>query len=161
MPSINDSKHDEATDASWEATRGAISGAVKWGIGTAILGGLGYAMSPVYRGLTIQFKVYVPPLLHASPDTTIPSSSTIASSSVFRSIPSPLLYFIPIWGRGEGARLTRIQVHPNVGHGAGEHARGRPQAADVRGKDAGAAAGGGRAGVLEEDCEGAGRGRRG
>lgn len=59
MPSINDTKHDEATDASWEATRGAISGAVKWGLGTAILGGLGYAMSPVYRGLTIQFKVYV------------------------------------------------------------------------------------------------------
>ncbi|KAK3902607.1 hypothetical protein C8A05DRAFT_33682 [Staphylotrichum tortipilum] len=59
MPSVNDSKHDEATDASWEATRGAIAGAVKWGIGTALLGGLGYAMSPVYRGLTIQFKVYI------------------------------------------------------------------------------------------------------
>lgn len=31
----------------------------QWGIYAAILGGAGYAMSPIYRGLTIQFKVYV------------------------------------------------------------------------------------------------------
>jgi len=105
MPSINDSKHDEATDASWEATRGAISGAVKWGIGTAILGGLGYAMSPVYRGLTIQFKVYVPPLLHvhASPDTTIPSSSAMLPLPYF--VPSPHHFSISSrYGVGERAR---------------------------------------------------------
>jgi hypothetical protein len=59
MPSINENKHEEAVDASWEATRGAVSGAVKWGIASALLGGIGYALSPVYRGLTVQFKVYV------------------------------------------------------------------------------------------------------
>ncbi|KAL1839570.1 hypothetical protein VTJ49DRAFT_1391 [Mycothermus thermophilus] len=59
MPSINDTKHQEATDASWEASRGAVYGAVKWGIASAILGGIGYAVSPIYRGLTIQFKVYL------------------------------------------------------------------------------------------------------
>lgn len=62
MPSINDSKHDEAVDASWEAARGAVSGAVKWGLASAVLGGIGYAVSPIYRGLTIQFKVYVAPV---------------------------------------------------------------------------------------------------
>jgi hypothetical protein len=67
MPSINDNKHEEAVNASWEATRGAVSGAVKWGIASALLGGIGYALSPVYRGLTIQFKVYVPRLsIHLS-----------------------------------------------------------------------------------------------
>ena len=59
MPSLNTSKHEEAEDASWEATRGAVSGAVKWGLASALLGGLGYLTSPMYRGLTIQFKVYV------------------------------------------------------------------------------------------------------
>lgn len=50
-------RHTEATEASWEAVRGASYGAAKWGIATAMLGGLGYALSPIYRGLTIQFKV--------------------------------------------------------------------------------------------------------
>lgn len=59
MPSINDAKHEEAIDASWEASRGAVAGAIKWGIGSALLGAIGYAISPIYRGLTIQFKVYV------------------------------------------------------------------------------------------------------
>ncbi|CAP72855.1 uncharacterized protein PODANS_2_2870 [Podospora anserina S mat+] len=60
MPtSLNNAKHEEAVDASWAATRGAVSGALKWGVATAVLGGLGYAFSPVYRGLTIQFKVYI------------------------------------------------------------------------------------------------------
>ncbi|KAK1778984.1 hypothetical protein QBC45DRAFT_144448 [Copromyces sp. CBS 386.78] len=56
---INTSKHEEANEASWEACKGAISGAFKWGVGTAILGGIGYAVSPIYRGLTFQFKVYI------------------------------------------------------------------------------------------------------
>jgi len=60
MRSHDLSKHNEATEASWEAARGATYGAVKWGLGTALLGGLGYAVSPIYRGLTLQFKVYVP-----------------------------------------------------------------------------------------------------
>lgn len=60
MPSINDTKHEEAVEASWEATRGAIYGAAKWGLASALIGGVGYAVSPLYRGLTIQFKVYVP-----------------------------------------------------------------------------------------------------
>jgi hypothetical protein len=59
MPSANDAKHAEASQASWEASRGAVTGALKWGLATAVLGGIGYAVSPVYRGLTIQFKVYV------------------------------------------------------------------------------------------------------
>lgn len=49
----------EAEDAGWEATKGAVYGAAKWGVFTAALGGLGYAFSPLYRGLTIQFKVCV------------------------------------------------------------------------------------------------------
>ncbi len=59
MPSLNTTKHEEATEASWEATRGAVAGALKWGVASALLGGLGYVASPVYRGLTIQFKVFV------------------------------------------------------------------------------------------------------
>ncbi|KAK9770432.1 hypothetical protein AB5N19_11462 [Seiridium cardinale] len=49
----------EANEAQRQAVRGAGLGAVKWGLASAILGGLGYAVSPVYRGLTIQFKVYL------------------------------------------------------------------------------------------------------
>ncbi|CAK7223916.1 hypothetical protein SCUCBS95973_005341 [Sporothrix curviconia] len=50
---------DEANAAGWEAVHGAVSGAAKYGVAFALLGGLGYAMSPIYRGLTIQFKVYI------------------------------------------------------------------------------------------------------
>ncbi|KAF7523629.1 hypothetical protein G7054_g11689 [Neopestalotiopsis clavispora] len=50
---------DEANEAQRQAVRGAGYGAIKWGFASAILGGIGYAMSPVYRGLTIQFKVYL------------------------------------------------------------------------------------------------------
>jgi hypothetical protein len=31
----------------------------KWGIVAAALGGAGFYISPIYRGLTVQFKVYV------------------------------------------------------------------------------------------------------
>ncbi|KAI0456808.1 hypothetical protein F5B21DRAFT_125529 [Xylaria acuta] len=51
--------NEEAKRAQMEAVRGAGSGALKWGAAAAVLGGLGYAMSPIYRGLTIQFKVYI------------------------------------------------------------------------------------------------------
>ncbi|KAH8908871.1 hypothetical protein BR93DRAFT_976970 [Coniochaeta sp. PMI_546] len=59
MKSHNAMRDEEAVDASWEATRGAVYGAIKWGAVTAALGGVGYALSPLYRGLTIQFKVYI------------------------------------------------------------------------------------------------------
>ncbi|CAJ2507536.1 Uu.00g087220.m01.CDS01 [Anthostomella pinea] len=49
----------DAKEAQWEAARGAALGAVKWGAASAVLGGVGYAFSPLYRGLTIQFKVYL------------------------------------------------------------------------------------------------------
>ncbi|KAI0852289.1 hypothetical protein F5Y00DRAFT_258696 [Daldinia vernicosa] len=50
---------DDAKEAQWEAARGAAVGAVKWGAASAVLGGLGYAFSPLYRSLTVQFKVYL------------------------------------------------------------------------------------------------------
>jgi hypothetical protein len=48
---------EDAKQAQAEAVRGAAYGAMKWGAVTAALGGLGYFASPVYRGLTIQFKM--------------------------------------------------------------------------------------------------------
>jgi hypothetical protein len=51
-------KSDEANDAAWEAAKGAVSGATKWGAGAALLGVIGHYWSPVYRATTIQFKVY-------------------------------------------------------------------------------------------------------
>ncbi|KAI1084249.1 hypothetical protein F5B20DRAFT_524162 [Whalleya microplaca] len=50
---------DDANEAQWEAARGAALGAVKWGAASAVLGGVGWVFSPLYRGLTIQFKVYL------------------------------------------------------------------------------------------------------
>ncbi|KAK3359808.1 hypothetical protein B0T25DRAFT_110199 [Lasiosphaeria hispida] len=52
-------RQEEATEASWEAVRGAVRGGTKWGAAAALLGGMGYMFSPIYRGLTIQFKVYI------------------------------------------------------------------------------------------------------
>lgn len=76
MKTHNAMRDEEAVDAGWEATRGALYGAVKWGAVTAVLGGIGYAVSPIYRGLTIQFKVYVSRV----PDPLL--SSSIAPSIV-------------------------------------------------------------------------------
>ncbi|KAH8768650.1 hypothetical protein F5882DRAFT_412628 [Hyaloscypha sp. PMI_1271] len=59
MPTSGGLTSDEANSAAWEAGRGAVAGAAKWGAGAAILGAAGYAMSPIYRGLTIQFKVFL------------------------------------------------------------------------------------------------------
>ena len=55
MPSST--HNDEADVASWEAAHGAVYGAAKYGVAMALLAGVGHAVSPVYRGLTIQFKV--------------------------------------------------------------------------------------------------------
>ncbi|KAH7321787.1 hypothetical protein BKA65DRAFT_513022 [Rhexocercosporidium sp. MPI-PUGE-AT-0058] len=52
-------RSEEASDAAWEGGRGAVAGAAKWGFFAAILGGAGYTISPIYRGLTIQFKVFL------------------------------------------------------------------------------------------------------
>ncbi|KAF2404482.1 hypothetical protein EJ06DRAFT_526560 [Trichodelitschia bisporula] len=49
----------ELKEASWEAARGAASGAATWGLIAAVAGGVGYAYSPIYRGLTPQFKVFL------------------------------------------------------------------------------------------------------
>lgn len=50
-------KTEEAQDASWEAGKGALIGAAKWGAVAAVLGGIGHVWSPIYRGTTVQFKV--------------------------------------------------------------------------------------------------------
>lgn len=57
MPNRSVLHTEEADEASWEAVRGGMNGALKWGAGAAILGAVGHAMYPLYRGLTIQFKV--------------------------------------------------------------------------------------------------------
>ncbi|ROW06007.1 hypothetical protein VMCG_04651 [Cytospora schulzeri] len=59
MRSHDAMRDEEAIDAAWEASKGAMYGAVKWGAFTGILSGIGYATSPIYRSLTIQFKVYI------------------------------------------------------------------------------------------------------
>ncbi|KAL8680585.1 MAG: hypothetical protein Q9186_003227 [Xanthomendoza sp. 1 TL-2023] len=50
---------EELTTANNEALKGAAVGAAKFGIITAILGLSGTIFSPVYRSLTIQFKVFI------------------------------------------------------------------------------------------------------
>lgn len=50
---------EELNTAAWAAMRGAVVGAAKWGIFAAIAGALAYKFSPVYRGITIQFKVFL------------------------------------------------------------------------------------------------------
>lgn len=56
MKSHDQMKSAEANDAAWEATRGAVVGAARWGIGAAVLGAAAWKFSPLYKGLTIQFK---------------------------------------------------------------------------------------------------------
>ncbi|KAI9832517.1 MAG: hypothetical protein M1819_004306 [Sarea resinae] len=51
--------HVEANEAAWEATKGAAIGAAKLGTLSAIAGVIAYATSPVYRGLTKQFKLFL------------------------------------------------------------------------------------------------------
>jgi len=110
MKSHNAMKDAEAVDAGWEATRGAIYGAIKWGAVTAVLGGIGYAVSPLYRGLTVQFKVYV-------------FLSLVRNQLL---LPTVLEFTHP-------ERGTRQQLHPDVRHGLWQHDRSRPPAARVRG----------------------------
>jgi hypothetical protein len=48
---------EEVRMAQKVAMRGAGWGALKWGSGMALIAGLAHLRSPVYRGLTIQFKM--------------------------------------------------------------------------------------------------------
>ncbi|KAI4733509.1 hypothetical protein E4T50_15949 [Aureobasidium sp. EXF-12298] len=50
---------EETDAAAWQATRGAVTGAARWGIYSAVAAGIAYVYSPVYRGLTVQFKVFL------------------------------------------------------------------------------------------------------
>ncbi|KAM0332951.1 hypothetical protein ACHAQA_001607 [Verticillium albo-atrum] len=49
----------EANEAAWEATRGAFTGAARWGAVAAVFGGAAQYFSPLYKGMTIQFKIYI------------------------------------------------------------------------------------------------------
>ncbi len=57
MRSHDAMKDEEAEAAAWEAAKGAGYGALKYGALMGVLGGLAYTSWPLYRGLTIQFKV--------------------------------------------------------------------------------------------------------
>ncbi|KAI5803194.1 hypothetical protein EDC01DRAFT_646193 [Geopyxis carbonaria] len=61
MPSpINNNLHiGTADNAAWEATLGAVKGAAKWGTLSALAGVGAYFFSPIFRGLTLQFRVYL------------------------------------------------------------------------------------------------------
>jgi hypothetical protein len=48
---------EEVKEGAREGMRGAAIGGLKYGVAMLILGGIGQAMSPLYRGLTIQFKL--------------------------------------------------------------------------------------------------------
>ncbi|KZF21316.1 hypothetical protein L228DRAFT_284366 [Xylona heveae TC161] len=52
-------KDTEANQAAWEAVHGAVVGAARWGICSAVVGAAGFAFSPIYRGLTVQFKIFL------------------------------------------------------------------------------------------------------
>ncbi|KAF2788118.1 hypothetical protein K505DRAFT_329167 [Melanomma pulvis-pyrius CBS 109.77] len=49
----------ETNEAAWEAARGAVWGAGKWGAFAVVAGAAAYAFSPLYRSFTIQFKFYI------------------------------------------------------------------------------------------------------
>nr|OQO20654.1 hypothetical protein B0A51_10661 [Rachicladosporium sp. CCFEE 5018] len=61
MPRVHGSlsPDEEINNAGWVAARGAVVGAAKWGIFSAAAGLAGYTFSPLYRGLTFQFKVFL------------------------------------------------------------------------------------------------------
>ncbi|KIW09435.1 uncharacterized protein PV09_00320 [Verruconis gallopava] len=60
MKRVVDLKNDEELKAaSWEAARGAAYGASTWGIGAALASGVAHMYSPIYRGLTVQFRIFL------------------------------------------------------------------------------------------------------
>ncbi|KAF2860251.1 hypothetical protein K470DRAFT_258213 [Piedraia hortae CBS 480.64] len=52
-------KDEELNEAAWIAVRGATVGALKWGALCAGVAVIAQAASPVYRGLTVQFKTFL------------------------------------------------------------------------------------------------------
>ena len=50
---------EEISTATRDGLIGAVNGACVWGSGFLALGLLGHVFSPVYRRLTLQFKVYL------------------------------------------------------------------------------------------------------
>ncbi|KAF1813532.1 hypothetical protein P152DRAFT_434735 [Eremomyces bilateralis CBS 781.70] len=59
MPPGGRLQDEELDRAAWQAAKAGAIGAAKWGVGAAMLGGAAYFYSPIYRGLTIQFKIYL------------------------------------------------------------------------------------------------------
>ncbi|CCE27664.1 hypothetical protein E4U22_003973 [Claviceps purpurea] len=59
MRSHDPLRSEEVEAAGREAGKGALVGAAKWGLGAAVLGAIGYKWWPVYRGTTIQYKIYL------------------------------------------------------------------------------------------------------
>jgi len=58
-PIRGDAHSEHADSAAHAAAVGALIGAVKWGAISAV-GGMGaYYFSPLFRGLTVQFRVYL------------------------------------------------------------------------------------------------------
>lgn len=57
MPHWNPLYKREASEASREAAWGGLEGALKWGAVAAVLGSVGHVSYPLYRNLTVQFKV--------------------------------------------------------------------------------------------------------
>ncbi|KAK5146643.1 hypothetical protein BJ546DRAFT_1002533 [Cryomyces antarcticus] len=52
-------REGEVDAASWEAARGAVAGAARWGLYSGLAAAAAFAFSPLYRGLTVQFKVFL------------------------------------------------------------------------------------------------------
>lgn len=87
MRSYDKLKEAEADQASWEAAQGGVVGALKWGLGAAVLGAVGYKVSPIYRGTTIQFKVYVIPnqlpyVLNSNPSRYLQMSGMVLGGMI-------------------------------------------------------------------------------
>ena len=59
MPSLPNKTAAEISSANREAFRGGSIGAAKWGLIAVGLGVAGHFLSPIYRNLTPQFKVYL------------------------------------------------------------------------------------------------------
>ncbi|MCJ1439138.1 hypothetical protein MMC27_008529 [Xylographa pallens] len=53
------SKDTDANAAAAEAFKGAAVGATKYGLPLALLALVGLSISPVYRALTVQFKLFI------------------------------------------------------------------------------------------------------
>jgi len=55
----NPAKTEEAEQAHREALRGAVSGGARWGLYMIAFSAAAHLFSPIYRNLTVGFKVYI------------------------------------------------------------------------------------------------------